>query len=212
MTDTSDKLLFEQLSAELDQTQKQVDQLTLELKEAKAKLHQLVYRDGLSGLYNRRYFEEMIRKELERSVRYTSPFSLIIFDLDNFQQLQENYGTANSDLILMNIARIVAREVRPSDIVARYSDEQFAVILPETDLAGVKIFADRLRESIGEVATLIDGEELKTTITIGGATYNPDAPEVTIGDFVMTAERALTNAKKDGDNQIRIMLIAVKEP
>lgn len=211
MTDSADKNLYQQLSAELEKTQQQVEELTRELQEAKEKLHQLVFRDGLTGLYNRRYFEEMIRKELDRSLRYNSPFSMVVFELDDFDRFQQNYGSANGELILMNTARVVDRVVRPCDIAARFSDDQFAVILPETDLAEVKSFADRLREDLAELATLIDGEEIKCSITLGGASYNPQAPEVTISDFVMTAERALTNAKKDGANQTRIMLISVRQ-
>lgn len=211
MSTESEKITIAQLSAELEDTQQEVKQLTMELQEAKAKLHQLVYRDGLSGLYNRRYLQDMIRKELDRSLRYASPFSLIVLDLDALDDLQQKYGRSNTELVLMNIARILEGEVRPCDLVARFSEDQFAVFLPETDLTGVKNFADRLRDSVGDVATLIEGEEVKTTITIGGATYTPEAPEVTIGDFVMTAERALKNAKLDGSNQTRIMLISVRE-
>lgn len=211
MSTESEKITIEQLSAELANTQRHVEQLTLELQEAKENLHQLVYRDGLSGLYNRRYMQQMIRKELERSLRYASPFSLVIFDLDDFAGLRENFGAANSDLVIMNVARIVEQQARPCDIVARYSDHQFAVLLPETDISGVKIFADRLRESIRETATLVDGKEIKTTISAGGTTFNPEAPQVTMSDFIKTAEQALSEASDDGNNQIRVILLSMTQ-
>lgn len=208
MTAPSEKSMFEKLSAELDQTKEQVEQLTLELREAKVNLHQLVYRDGLSGLYNHRYFQEMINKELERSLRYSSPFSLVIFDLDAFAEFNETYGHENGDLVLMNIARVVEREVRPSDIVARYGGEEFAVILPETDLAGLKLFAERLCQSVQEMATIIDGEEVKTTICVGAATFVPGASTANKRDIIMTVEQALSNAKEKGSHQISVVKLS----
>lgn len=197
--------MFEKLSEELDQTKKQVQQLTDELKDAKNKLHQLVYRDGLSGLYNQRYFQEMIRKELERSTRYSSPFSLLIFDLDSLSELNETYGNNNGDLVLMNTARIVEQEVRPSDIVARYSGDNFAVILPETDQAGAKLFAERLCQSVREMATLIDGKEVKTSISIGGSTFVPNTGQSSKRDLLLATEQALAEAKAKGPGQIEII-------
>lgn len=207
---TSEKAMLDKLSAELDQTKKQVEQLTLELKEAKGRLHQLVYRDGLSGLYNHRYFKEMVNKELERSYRYSSPFSVLIFDLDVFAELNETYGHKNGDLVLMNIARILEQEVRPSDIVARYGGEEFAVILPETDLTGAKNFAERICYSVQEMATLIDGNEVKTTISIGGACFSPGVMQVTKRDLLEASEQAMENAKTQGTNQI--MIVELSEP
>ena len=204
MTTPSDKSMFDQLAAELLQTKEQVEQLTSELKEAKANLQQLVYRDGLSGLYNHRYFQEMVNKELERSLRYSSPFSLAIFDLDAFADFNETYGHENGDLILMNIAKVLEREVRPSDIVARYGGEEFAVILPETDFSGLKLFAERLCQNVKEMATIIDGEEVKTTICIGAATFIPGSANVNKRDIVYAAEQALSSAKDKGPNQISI--------
>lgn len=204
MTSDSEKIMFEKLSAELGQTQKQVELLSLELREAQDKLHQLVYRDGLSGLYNLRYFHEMVSKELERSLRYSSPFSLIIFKLELFAEFNEKHGHENGDLVMMNIARIMQKEVRPSDIAARYGGEEFAVILPETNYAGVKTFAERLCESVQEMATLIEGHELKTTISLGGVTFLPGVSSANKRDIVHGAEQALADAKGKGPQQITI--------
>ncbi|HKJ05286.1 MAG TPA: GGDEF domain-containing protein [Geopsychrobacteraceae bacterium] len=205
MTAASDDNLHDKVLAELDQTQKQVNQLTQELKEVKAKLHQLVYRDGLSGLYNHRYFHEMINKELERSIRYAAPFSLIIFDIDILEELNKTCSPENGELILMNVARIVESEVRPTDIAARYSGENFALILPETNLNGVRTFARRLCQSVHEMATIIDGKEVKTTISIGGATFVPGATKATKDDLLQAVEKALSDARKNGPNQIEVV-------
>ena len=204
MTEDSENSTFDKLSDELGRTKIQVEKLTLELKEANSKLHQLVYRDGLSGLYNRRYFQEMTRKELERSLRYASPFSLLLFDLDAFAEINQTYGKANGDLVLMNIARIVQQEVRPSDIAARYGDDKFAVILPETDLPGLKTFAERLSRSVQETATIIAGQEVRTTVSIGGSTFTPGTPRTDKHDLIQTTEQALADAKKQGSTRIKI--------
>lgn len=205
MTTPSDKSMLDQLAAELLQTKKQVEQLTSELKEAKANLQQLVYRDGLSGLYNHRHFQEMVSQELERSLRYSSPFSLAIFDLDAFADFNETYGHESGDLVLMNIAKVLEREVRPSDIVARYGGEEFAVILPETDFSGLKVFAGRLCQSVQDMATIIGGKEVRTTICIGGATFVPGSASVNKRDIVYAVEQALSSAKKKGSNQISLV-------
>ena len=203
----SEKNRFEKLSDELGQTKNQVELLTLELKEAKSKLHQLVYRDGLSGLYNHRYFQEMIRKELERSLRYSSPFSLLIFDLDAFADINQAYGNQNGDLVLMNVARTIEHEVRPSDISARFNGDKFAVILPETNLSGLQNFAERLCLSVQELATIIEGKEVRTTISIGGATFTPDVPQTNRRDLVQAAEQALSSAKGKGANRIEVVAL-----
>lgn len=208
MAGTSDTRMYEQISAELAKTQHQVQQLTLELKEAKAKLHQLVYRDGLSGVYNHRYCQEMIRKELERSLRYLSPFTLILLDLDAFTNLNERYGHETGDLVLMNVARVIEREVRPSDIVARYGGAEFAVILPETGLHGASTLAGRLCQSIEDLATLVRGTEIKTTISIGGATFVPNSSRANKRALVKTAENALAGAKQKGRGQIEVVELA----
>jgi len=205
VTAAPDDELHEKVLAELDQTKQQVSQLTQELKEAKTKLHQLVYRDGLSGLYNYRYFQEMLSKELERSIRYSSPFSLAIFCMNTPVEGNTPCGPEKSDLILMNIARIVEREVRPTDVVARYSNDEFALILPETDNSGARVFVERLYKNIQEMATLIDGKEIKATISIGGVTYLPGVTKAGTSKLVQSAENALSSARKKSSNPIEIL-------
>ena len=204
MTAPADNNLFEQLSADLAKTQQQVEQLTLELQDAKAKLHQLVYRDGLSGVYNRRYFGEMLQKELERSKRYSSPFSLVILAIDDYARFNTTYGPDAGELVLMNIAKIIEREARPSDIIARFGAEEFAVILTETDLIGVKTFAERLCQCVAKMTTLHKGKELKAAISIGGITCEPNAGRVAEQDIPARAEQCLARARQLGPNHIEI--------
>jgi HD-like signal output (HDOD) protein/GGDEF domain-containing protein len=128
-------LSYEQLVMELKQAQARTEQLAAELGEANSRLRELVSRDGLTGLYNHRHFQEMLRKEIGEASRYARPLALILFDVDFFKKVNDGYGHPAGDAVLKRIARYVAETVRSSDLVARYGGEEFAIILPETDVA-----------------------------------------------------------------------------
>jgi len=193
-------LSYAQLIMELKESKEETDRLAAELRDANSRLHQLVFRDGLTGLYNHRYFQEMIEKEIDRSERYQSSFSLILFDLDHFKQVNDTYGHPNGDLVLMNIAHVVNSIARPSDIVARYGGEEFAIILPETDEPGLIAFAERLRKSVEQMATPVKGKELKVTISVGGTCFSPGTKRLNKGALIDTTDRALYASKHGGRN------------
>lgn len=197
-------LSYEQLVMEFKNAKEETDRLAAELREANSKLRELVFRDGLTGLYNHRYFQEMVEREIDRAGRYRTSFSLIMFDIDFFKKVNDTYGHPNGDLVLMNIARIVQSTVRPSDIVARYGGEEFAVILPETDEAGLKIFAERLRRSVERMATLVERREVKVTISVGGTCYSPGDTPIDKKKIIDTADRALYESKHNGRNRFTL--------
>lgn len=201
-------LSYEQLVMELKEAKDETDRLAAELREANAKLRELVFRDGLTGLFNHRYFQEMVERELERASRYHTPLSLIMFDLDYFKKINDTYGHPNGDLVLMNIAHVVQNTVRPSDIVARYGGEEFAVILPETDETGLKIFAERLRRSVERMVTLIDRQEIQVSISVGGTCCTADGNKIDKKNFIDTADRALYASKNNGRNCSTIFRLA----
>lgn len=192
------------LAEELSRTQHQVDQLTLELQDTKNRLHQLVDRDGLSGLYNRRYFRDTLDKELERSQRYATPLSILSFEIDDFAQICRTCGEENAELVLMNIARVVEREMRPSDIVARYHQQTFTAILPETNRSGAQRVAERLCQAIRNIATMIKKTEVRATISAGSATAATEPAATTSGILIDTAQKALARARRRGSDQIEI--------
>lgn len=198
-------LSYEQLVMELKGAKEETDRLAAELREANSKLRELVFRDGLTGLYNHRYFQEMVEREMDRAKRYNTSFSLIMFDLDYFKKVNDNYGHPNGDLVLMNVAHVVQRIARPSDIVARYGGEEFAVILPETDEAGLKIFAERLRCSIERTATLVERKEIQVTISVGGTCYQATNNKLGKKKIIDTADRALYTSKDSGRNCVTIL-------
>lgn len=197
-------LSSEQMLMELKQGNQKNEKLAAELRQANAKLRELVFRDGLTGLFNHRYFQEMVDHEMERVLRFGSCFSLLMFDLDNFKQVNDRYGHPVGDLVLKNIAETVNSGVRSSDVVARYGGEEFAAILPGADASGLRVFAERLRRRVEEVETVVGTERLSVTISIGGTTYQPGVAKVDKFGIIDTADRALYQSKALGRNRVTI--------
>ena len=198
-------LSYEQLVMELMEAKDNAELLSAELRDSNSRLKELVNRDGLTGLYNHRYFQESLSKEIARATRYQASVSLIMLDIDFFKKVNDNYGHPAGDLVLMNIARVVESAVRPSDIVARYGGEEFAVILPETNHAGMKVFSERLRRSVEGIATMVEGQQIKVTVSAGGVSFTPDHPELTKERLIETADRGLYMSKKNGRNQVTVL-------
>ncbi len=195
----------EQLILELRDAKQKTEEMADNLREANERLKELVYRDGLTGLYNHRYFQESMDNEMARAIRYHSSISLILFDIDFFKKVNDTYGHPAGDLVLMNIAKAVTQAVRPCDIVARYGGEEFAVILPETGAAGAKVFAARLRRCIEGIATLIDGQMIYVTVSAGATTFKQDSRGITKSMLIEAANRGLYASKKNGRNQVTIV-------
>jgi diguanylate cyclase (GGDEF)-like protein len=200
-------LTYEQLVLELKEAKERAERLATELREANSRLKELVFRDGLTGLFNHRYFQESLEKEMSRSARYHSFLSLVIFDIDFFKKVNDTYGHPVGDLVLINIARTAESAVRTTDVVSRYGGEEFAVILPETDQSGMKVFAERLRRSIEKIVTEIESQKtpIKVTISVGGATLVPEMSNISKEILVETADKALYSSKKNGRNRVTIL-------
>lgn len=155
--------------------------------------------DGLTGLYNSRYFYEELEEELERSRRYDHTCSVVILDLDNFKRYNDRYGHLAGDDLLRELAGILQEEVRETDVVARYGGEEFTIILPETDGAQAYQLAERLRATIRAHEFVVrDAQQVgRITISAGVATYpnHADEPEA----LVQMADMALLRAKETKD-------------
>lgn len=119
-----------------------------ENKELHRKLEMLSITDGLTSLYNKRYFEETMKIELERSMRDNNPFSLILLDIDNFKKYNDTNGHVEGDNLLIDFAKEIKNNVRNIDIACRYGGEEFVIICPNTDLNDALMVAERLKESI----------------------------------------------------------------
>ncbi|MDO8661734.1 MAG: diguanylate cyclase [Candidatus Omnitrophota bacterium] len=151
----------------------------------------LAVRDGLTGLFNRRYFNELINMEINRLKRAPSSLSLLMLDIDNFKIYNDTQGHPAGDELLKKCAKVFKNSVRAVDIICRYGGEEFIIMLPQTDKPGAQIIAERLRMQ----AELF----LPTTISVGIATLPQDAQSVE--DLIQKADDALYQAKKSGKNK-----------
>lgn len=167
-------------------------------------LRKISITDPLTSLLNRRYFEERIAEEMERSKRHRQPFSLIILDIDNFKNLNDTYGHLYGDEILKTTTSVIRRCVRIIDIAARYGGEEFAIILPTTDKNDAGIIAERIRAEIeGTVCLAKDtGTTLNITVSLGIASFPDDASAAE--ELINNADRALYRAKSQGKNKVVI--------
>jgi len=198
-------LSYEQIVIELKEAKNKSERLAHELQDANLRLSDMAYIDALTGLYNHRYFQETLATELSRASRYQSSVSLIIFDIDFFKKVNDTYGHPAGDQVLKNIASEVKKAVRPSDIVARYGGEEFVVILPETDITGIKVFAARLRRCVEGLITKVGDQQIMVTVSVGGTTHSPEQHTTSTDLLIQTADRGLYMSKENGRNQVTIL-------
>ncbi|SFV17238.1 sensor domain-containing diguanylate cyclase [Pseudoduganella namucuonensis] len=173
-------------------------------KKAQIALEQLATRDGLTGLANRRCFDQTLQAEWHRALRQQQPLSLLMVDVDNFKQYNDAYGHLGGDECLQRIAGAVSSEMRANDLVARYGGEEFAVILPNQSLKGAAIVAERIRCRVEQLQLPNLGTAKQfVTVSIGAATALP-AVENEANQLVLTADTALYRAKHMGRNRISL--------
>lgn len=159
--------------------------------------------DGLTGLWNYRYFQMTFDKEIERATRFTRPLSLLMLDLDKFKAVNDNYGHQRGDSVLIELATRIKGAIREVDTLARYGGEEFVLILPETDTAGAEQAADKLCELVRQRRFgHTDEETLKLTVSIGVAVFPEHAS--TPGLLVKSADTALYAAKESGRDRYRL--------
>ncbi|MDD5491507.1 MAG: diguanylate cyclase [bacterium] len=163
----------------------------------------LAITDALTGLFNHRYFQEQLAKEINRAKRYGRPLSLVMFDIDNFKSYNDRFGHLTGDVILRHISATIKSNAREVDIVCRYGGEEFVMILPETEAVGGMSIADKIREAV-EISTRQE-EYFKgigqVTISGGIAQF---AKKYLKEDFIQKTDEAMYQAKKEGKNRICI--------
>ncbi|HYQ46843.1 MAG TPA: diguanylate cyclase [Polyangiaceae bacterium] len=171
-----------------------------ELREANKRLELLADTDGLTGLYNRRYFDSLLGRELQRTDRYKTPIGLVLLDIDHFKKVNDTYGHPMGDEVLRNVSRIVTSSVRVTDSVARYGGEEFAIVFTQTTPQGVSEVTERLRQRVADFSHEYLGSRLECTASFGisvcdGRGVTPNAIEL-----IDRADRALYQAKRAGRN------------
>ncbi|MGD8702768.1 MAG: GGDEF domain-containing protein [Desulfosarcina sp.] len=194
-------LSYEQLVIELKQAKETAENLAAELKAANELLSELAFRDGLTGLYNHRFFQEQMEKEVSRAGRYQRDLALILFDLDHFKKVNDEYGHPVGDRVLKETATIVMDTIRKSDLPARYGGEEFAIVIPETDMKGVVILAERLRKRVADMRLDVDGYRLGVTISLGVTIWESGAEITDKATMISAADKALYQSKKTGRNK-----------
>ena len=197
-------LSYEQLVLELKESKEKSERFANKLRLANKKLEELAFKDGLTNLYNHRYFQEVFAKEMARARRYNHPLSLILFDIDYFKKVNDTYGHPAGDQVLKNLSIAISKAIRPSDILARYGGEEFAVLLPETSKSGLKVFAERLRRCAATTTTESGAHKIDITISCGGVEFLPEGgmDQQTLLDI---ADKGLYHSKANGRNRVTIM-------
>ncbi len=175
------------------------------VKDLKDTVNLVSTTDELTGLHNRKFLQERLDAEISRSKRYDTTISCLLFDIDYFKVVNDMYGYEWGDVLLKKIAEMLSGFVRKEDILTRYGDEEFMVILPNTTEENAFVFAERFRRDVEKMEFIPAGEEEKHPITVsGGISSYPCMKNVNenANTLIRYAEHALYNAKKRGKNKV----------
>jgi len=159
--------------------------------------------DGLTNVYNLRYFQEELTREFSRSQRSEKPLSLILLDIDHFKRFNDTYGHQQGDTVLKELARVLQNNIRSCDVLARYGGEEFAIIMPETEREVCGMASERLRAAVEKHAVPGQEEELKVTISMGLSTTSSE-DVASAAELISAADRALYRAKENGRNRVEM--------
>lgn len=204
----SQKRLLEEKTRELDAKILELEELQRKLEESNKQLQHLSSVDGLTGLFNRRHFDDIFLAEWKSAVRRQKPISVIILDIDNFKAYNDTYGHIAGDFCLQQVAKgLLTALHRPIDLACRYGGEEFTVILPDTDIDGAEMVANRLREIIKalQIPHASSSTGAYVTISLGISTTIPThgQPATLLLD---AADKALYRAKAEGRDCCRTNL------
>lgn len=171
--------------------------------DVEAQYHETIYRmtivDALTGTHNKRFLLESLEKEIPRARRHARPLALLMFDIDHFKSVNDNYGHLAGDYVLKELATQLKTRLRPDDLLARYGGEEFGVALPETPMEGALKIAEELRKLVEKHRFVFENEEIPVTISIGAAVLDEKADVL---GFVKAADEKLYDAKRSGRNRV----------
>lgn len=189
---------------DLKKAEKELELVNREYEALNTKLKELSVIDELSGLYNRRHFYDTLSKTMKifsrvRGRGYASSFSLVLIDIDHFKYINDEYGHVFGDIAIRHVSQLLRAQTRLSDYVFRYGGDEYAIILPDTDIKGAKELGERLRKTIASTPLTRDGKDITLKISVGTATYDE---QVDAMDIVQQADQKLYEAKNNGKNQV----------
>jgi diguanylate cyclase (GGDEF)-like protein len=188
---------------ELDRNKKELEQSKRKIEKQNERLKELSITDGLTGLYNHRHFQDMLKREFALVRRNSSDLSCFMIDLDYFKDVNDTFGHTFGDFVLQRFAQLLKDAVRETDILARYGGEEFALLLPHTSLEGAMVLAEKFRKKAEEFVYEDEGHSKRVTASVGVASYRTHHPS-TASDLVNFADQALYRAKAEGRNQVKI--------
>ena len=205
-----------EISIQADLQKREADSLTQRMEEERRKLQdqneklqEQVFRDPLTGLYNRRFFDEALEHEIKRAARQGNAIGVLFLDVDHFKSLNDTHGHKFGDTVLMRIGEILQDCVRSSDIAARYGGEEFVVLAVDTSEAGLKTFAERIRHSIEKEYFQNGVQVVPVTASVGGVVSVPSAEEDGLQRrLVESADAAMYESKRRGRNCITLQSMA----
>jgi len=182
-------------------THLRIKELHESLQEKNRLLLEMANRDGLTGLYNHRYFQETISKDFKKALRYKESLSCIMFDIDHFKKFNDTYGHQTGDVVLKTLGGLVKNLMRDSDLAARYGGEEFALLLYHTEAKDAYQIAERLRKTVEQHKFQADDLVLSVNISVGVASYyHPEISDAKT--LIECADKALYKAKEEGRNKV----------
>ena len=192
---------YDQINKQLVQAKIHLEEMTRELEKKNKTLNNLVNIDGLTGIYNHRFFQNSLDREISRATRHESFLSLLLIDIDHFKLFNDTYGHQSGDFVLVEFARILRENIRQYDILARYGGEEFAIILPTTPTEGALAAGEKLRLAIERATFTEKTETYHVTASFGQAYCNPAIDDnFDKNTFINQADEALYEAKEKGRN------------
>jgi two-component system cell cycle response regulator len=166
--------------------------------------HEEIYRlttvDGLTQIYNKRYFLETLEREISRAHRYHRDLALIMFDIDFFKNVNDSHGHLAGDSVLKQLASVLKGRIRREDIMARYGGEEFAIILPEISVHNAVVFAEKVRKLIEKTPFKFEDTKIPITVSVGVAEIGAGIQST--ADFIRIADEKLYQAKQEGRNRV----------
>lgn len=185
------------------------------LRKANENLHHLSTTDALTGIANRRAYDDYVEKEWKRMLRDNTPLSLIICDIDFFKKYNDRYGHEGGDVCLRTVAQIIRQKAtRPGDFAARYGGEEFSVVLPDTSADGARHIAENIRTAVAQHSIPHEDSAAAphVTLSLGVAQVQPPfAAELTLASLFRVADAALYEAKQQGRNRVVVQKLETKE-
>jgi two-component system, cell cycle response regulator len=166
-----------------------------------ASLYEMATTDMMTRLKIHHYFHTLLVEEVDRARRLSRPLCIIMADIDHFKIVNDTYGHQAGDMVLINVAKIIKESVRHIDVASRYGGEEFAIILPGTEIHEALVVAERIRQNIEKTMVVYDGREIGATISIGVTQYDPELDKAK-NTLIERADKALYISKRNGRNLV----------